>query len=261
MSGSKHCEFAHPGAVAHVLQHGGVGLGLDCVQLCFSEVTNWKGVPDTEPVNGLVEDLAASAGQATGVHHPCIVEAFLLEHLHLLCLVHGCLVAPQVFDGFGVGNMGDGYCLSMLAGDPQGCRWLGCVHYGWCSIGGKLEMNHVVLAFAEFQFLIGCSEYVMPQLTVLTGLFQKLLNGCVEAHCIHCQGQVGSVVDIIHKSQKVNGGLDVPVWTCIAGSSLGFGAVQIIQSARDEQPVKWRVPTALPSAKPRAFPSVLCMFS
>ena len=58
---SKHGKGTCLGAVAHVPQHGCVGLNLDGIELGFSEVTHGKGAPNAKPVDGLAEDLTAPA--------------------------------------------------------------------------------------------------------------------------------------------------------------------------------------------------------
>ena len=95
----------------------GVGLDLDGIELGLGEVTHWKGAPNAEPANGLAEDLTSPSREPTGVHHSGTLIALLLEHLHLLDLVHGRLVTPKAFDGFGARDMGDCHCLSLFPRD------------------------------------------------------------------------------------------------------------------------------------------------
>ena len=67
-------------------------------------------------------------------------------------------------------------------------------------------MDDMMLALAEFQFLIGCSEDVMPQLAVFACLLQELFKGRMLTHLFHSVGQVGAVVHIIDESQEMHSG-------------------------------------------------------
>ena len=153
-----------------MLKHGLVSFGLDSVKLIFCEVTHGKRVPNTQSVDGLVEHLTAPPGQSAGIHDSGIVITFLLQDQLLIPLIHGALVASQVLDCFGAGHMTNGYFLTSFAGDAKGSWGLGCVHHGRFAIVCKLEMNNMILAFGEFQLLVGCCENVMPQLAVIAGL-------------------------------------------------------------------------------------------
>ena len=86
--------------VSHFSEHGSVGFVLKFGEVLLGEVANWQGVVDTEPVNGLVEDLGAPAGQSTAIDDPGIVIAFALESSSLLVLIEWAFVASQVFDCF-----------------------------------------------------------------------------------------------------------------------------------------------------------------
>ena len=102
-----------------------MGLDLDGIKLDLGEVTHGKGAPNAKPADGLVEDLTAPARKPAGVHYSGTPIALLLEHPHLLDLVHGRLVTPKAFDGFGARDMGDCHCLTLFPRDSEGCWWLG----------------------------------------------------------------------------------------------------------------------------------------
>ena len=88
----------------------------------------------------------------------------------------------------------------------------------------------MMLAFGKFQLLIGSLNYVMPQLAISAGLFNKLTE--VGNRVIWpLPGKVGSVVDIINKAQLKNGSSYTAVRGLVLCWTVCFGCIDIIQSA------------------------------
>ena len=88
-----------------------------------------------------------------------------------MLLVPGAFVTSQILDSFGAWNMGDGYWITILAGDGEWCWRLLLVDQVGLSIVFEVVLKDMVFALGEFQLLVGSNQNVMPQLAVLTGLF------------------------------------------------------------------------------------------
>ena len=157
--------------------------------------------------------------------------------------------------------MRNGYFLAILPFYLKRLRRVFSIHDGR-SAGGiiKLEMNDVVLAFAELQFLVGGRENVMPELAISAGLLYEGVQCGLEADIIHLRSQGCAIVHIIDKAQEVDFCMQGPVRTHVMCPTCGLRAVQIIQSAGNQQPVERGIATALAGSKPWTLQSVFSIF-
>ncbi len=125
----------------------------------------------------------------------------------------------------------------------RGTRWL------------EIKVHDIVLTLWEFQLLIGSFNDVMPKLTVLAGTSKEISemgHGVIRAG----PWQVGAVVDIINKPKLKDGRRDGTIRRVVLSWSVGFGGINIIESAGEDKTVGWRVASTLACAKPGAFKGV-----
>ena len=179
-----------------------------------------------------------------------------------MMLVQWAFVASQVLDGFGTLHMLDGNRLTLSVVDLQWSWRIWTIDHDGFPVFFEVIVDDMVFAFGEFQFLVGCCNDVVPQLTVAAGLFYQFMNHLVDSEVeLNAGWDISPVVHIINKSQQVDDHAQIFVRAGIGCPSVGLGSVQIIQGAGDEEPVKGRVAAALPSAKPRALLGMFCIFS
>ena len=195
-----HCQVGIP-IEATAGQHCLVGFLLHPGQLVHGEITHGEWVSHAESVDGLIEHLGPSGGEAAAIDYPGIIVALGLQSCELVLLVHGGFVAAQVFDGAGTLDMGNGDCLAVFANDLEWGRGCVFIHHSGGSILLELEVNDVVFAFGKFEFLVGGGEDVVPELTIFASLFQQGFQGCCESHSIHGGPQIGPVIDVINEPQ------------------------------------------------------------
>ena len=141
-----------------------MGILLGCVELFLGEIAHWQWVPDAHPVYGLVEDVCFSADKMAVVDDLGIVVTFGFEGFILLGLVGDGFVAAKVFDGLVTGDILDVNRVAVGVIDCE-CGWWLVLRVDrnlWCSTWIKVIVDEVVLAFGQFQGLVGRCQQVVP---------------------------------------------------------------------------------------------------